>query len=268
MFSLFPNLPSELRVKIWQQACSPRTVTLTYNTTLSSFKSTTTPPPLLSVNHESRHEALRIYTLSFGSTSKPGTTYFNPHLDTLYLPRCQEMGYDETLRDFRQLVHDPTNLLDQLKSVAIDHINVDVKCPWESYNTAIFLRSFKHLDEIKLILNADGTGVGDLEYDRDSSHESNKVALHQNIILDELSIAPERLLTIWYYFRQSFMMEEQVLEDVCRDTDREYEPFELPTIRILAKVSGAQTKAAKGVDRERRTGQHMHMQAALDMMRS
>ncbi|KAH7417829.1 hypothetical protein BKA64DRAFT_180272 [Cadophora sp. MPI-SDFR-AT-0126] len=268
MFTIFPNLPSELRIKIWQQACYPRIVTLTYTTATSSFTSTTPPPTLLSVNHESRHEALRIYTLCFGTSSQPPRTYFNPFLDTLYLPRHQEMGYDETLREFRQLVHDPTCLLDQVRYVAIDHVNVDVKRPWESYNKAVFLRSFKHLDEIALILNADGTGAGDISDATPNEHQQLtgvQKASQGKLIFEELRIDPERLLKIWYYFRQSFMIEEHLLEDVCRDSGREYEAFELPTVRILAKGfedAGAANQSKDGL----KAGNHM--QAALDMMRS
>ncbi|KAL5325638.1 hypothetical protein ACEPPN_006766 [Leptodophora sp. 'Broadleaf-Isolate-01'] len=265
MFTVFPNLPSELRLKIWQQACFPRIVTLTYTSSTSSFNSKTPPPTLLSVNQESRHESLRIYTLSFGTSSQPARTYFNSYLDTLYMPRHQEMGYDETIRDFRQLVLDPTGLLDQVRCVAIDHVNVDVKRPWESYNKAVFLRSFKHLDEINLILNADGTGAGDASsLPHDQSTESKRQK-EEKVIFDELRIDPERLLKIWYYFRQSFMVEERLLEDVCRDLEREYEAFELPTVRILAKDFEAQATTKGSVDGSRAGN---HMQAALDMMRS
>lgn len=268
MFTVFPNLPSELRIKIWQQACYPRTVTLTYTSSTSSFTSSTPAPTLLSVSHESRHEALRIYTLSFGTFSQPGRTYFNPHLDTLYLPRHREMGYDEILRDFRQLVQDPMGQLDQLRYVAIDHVNVNVKRPWESYNKVVFLRSFKHLDEIQLILNADGTGAGDVTSPQNdqTSKTDHQIASTRNLIFDELRIDPERLLKIWYYFRQSFMIEERLLEDVCRDAGREYQAFELPTVRILAKVFEDQTGGGKESKDGSRAGNHM--QAALDMMRS
>ncbi|PVH83460.1 hypothetical protein DL98DRAFT_412676 [Cadophora sp. DSE1049] len=265
MFTVFPNLPSELRIKIWQQACYPRTVTLTYTSSTSSFTSSTPPPTLLSVTHESRDEALRIYTLSFGTTSQSPRTYFNPLLDTLYLPRHQEMGYDETLRDFRQLVQDPTGLLNQVRYVAIDHVNVDVKRPWESYNKAVFLRSFKHLDEIALILNADGTGAGDISPLSPTKTTQVKKASQGKLIFEELLIDPERLLKIWYYFRQSFMIEERVLEDVCRDSGREYEAFELPTVRILAK-GFEDVAAANAFANGLKAGNHM--QAALDMMRS
>ncbi|KAH7309328.1 hypothetical protein BKA65DRAFT_559541 [Rhexocercosporidium sp. MPI-PUGE-AT-0058] len=265
MFTVFSNLPSELRLKIWQQACFPRTVALKYTSTTSSFNSKTSPPTLLSVNQESRHEALRIYTLSFGTSLQPARTYFNPFLDTLYIPRHQEMGYDETLRDFRQLVLDPSGLLDQVRCVAIDHVNIDVKRPWESYNKAVFIRSFKHLDEINLVLNADGSGAGDsspLLADQTTKASPPKEG---KVTFDEVRIDPERLLKIWYYFRQSFMTEERLLEDVCRDSGKEYEAFELPTVKILAKVFEDQTLNQGSVHGARGGN---HIQAALDMMRS
>merc|ERR1711964_35470 len=102
MFTIFSNLPSELRVKIWQQACSPRTVTLTYTTSTSSFTSTTPPPTLLSVSHEAREEALRIYTLSFGTPPPPrnGLRRNPPRFPATH-PRSLKSTHPTPLRSYR-----------------------------------------------------------------------------------------------------------------------------------------------------------------------
>ncbi|OHF02810.1 hypothetical protein CORC01_01911 [Colletotrichum orchidophilum] len=52
-FSPFSRLPAELRLKIWDHACRPRTLLATHAPN----------PALLSVNREARHETLRRYTL-------------------------------------------------------------------------------------------------------------------------------------------------------------------------------------------------------------
>jgi hypothetical protein len=131
------------------------------------------------------------------------------------------MGYDDTLRDFKKLVHDPTNLLSSVRHVAIDHVQLGIKRPWESYNKAQFLRGFRQLEEVTLVLANDNM-----------PHSAS-------VILHEPKVDPERLLRIWYYFRQSFLVEEKLLEDMCRESGREYEAFALPTVRINAKGTAA-----------------------------
>jgi hypothetical protein len=41
---------------------------------------------------------------------------------------------------------------------------------------------------------------------------------------------------VWYNFRQSFLQEEKLLEEVCREMGKEYEGFSLPVVRIRRKV--------------------------------
>jgi hypothetical protein len=226
-FTLFPNLAPELRLKIWSHACFAQTITLLYSQTTDTFTSTSIPPAALSVNRESRAEALRTYKLSFGTKSHEASIYFNPYEDTLYLPRCREMGYDETLRDFRELVRaEEKECLDEVRSVAIDHVGVDVKRPWESYNKAMFLRGFKKLDEIVLVWRdimdtfdgKDEIGVyGDVEFVHPKEH-------------------PETLVRVWAHFRGQFVTEERLLEDIAKVVGREYESFVLPTVRIREKI--------------------------------
>lgn len=131
------------------------------------------------------------------------------------------MGYDSSLRDFRSLVSDPSSLLDQVRCVAVDHVRGDIKRPWEAYNKASFIRSFPNLEEIIIIL-------GD--------EESDEIGVNEEIEFVEPKGDPERLLMVWYYFRQSFLQEERVLEEVCRESGAEYEGFCLPVVRIRRKV--------------------------------
>jgi hypothetical protein len=220
-FPLFSTLPTELRQKIFLHAtAAPRTLPLTYNPVSKTFHSSTSPPHLLSVSHSSRLSALQQYTLSFGTTTSPPKIYFNPDFDTLYVPRHLEMGYDSTLRDLRSLVHDPSSLLSGVRSVAVDHVRGDIKRPWEAYNKARFVRSFPKLEEIIIVLNDGGEDIG----------------VNEEVEFVEPKGDPERLLMVWYFFRQSFLQEERVLEEVCRDSGREYEVFNLPVVRIRRKV--------------------------------
>ena len=159
--------------------------------------------------------------LSFGTSTKAPRIYFNPYLDTLYLPRHGDMGYDESLRDFKSVIRDPTNLLDKLLYVAIDHVNPEIKRPWESYNKATFLRSLPNLEEVNLVMQ----------------NETLPLPFSAgNMELQDPAVDPEKLMRIWYYFRQTFLDEERLLEESCKETGREYKAFSLPTVRIKTIV--------------------------------
>ena len=136
------------------------------------------------------------------------------------------MGYDDTLRDFRALVDDQEGLLDQVQKVAIEHVDLNVKRPWESYNKASLIRSFNNLEEVVLVLLNDN---GDnLDLDEEVEFVATKVS-------------PERLLRMWVDFRQAFTMEEKILENVCAGSGRDYKLWTLPHVRLRAKVRARNT---------------------------
>lgn len=131
------------------------------------------------------------------------------------------MGYDESVRDFKNLVLDPMGLLSEVRHIAMDHVNPEIKRPWESYNKAMCLRGFRKLEEVTLVLANEG------------------VPCNPELQFQEPKVDPERLLRIWYYFRQSFLVEERILEDMCKESGRAYEAFALPTVRIKENAANA-----------------------------
>ena len=104
-FHLFPNLPIEIRLKIWSFDLSiPRTVTISCirepiirgaQRTAKVWSTDTPMPVLLHVNRESRYEALSIYTPYFTTPSSPRPIYLSFSLDVVkfadgvipYIPR-------------------------------------------------------------------------------------------------------------------------------------------------------------------------------------
>ncbi|ESZ92850.1 hypothetical protein SBOR_6758 [Sclerotinia borealis F-4128] len=219
-FHLFPSLLPELRILVWRYACKTRTVEVRYDPTIDRCRSITPPPAILQANHESRIEALRIYTLSFATHTSEPRIYFNPSIDVLYLPRHRAMGYDETLRDFRTFLTSPT-LLDDVKTIAIDHVDVEIKRPWESYNKATLMRSFPNLDLVKLIIKEQKRACG---------------AWHENFELVEPKMKPEDILRIWVDFKQCLVREERTLKEIALGCEGEYLGWALPTVRVQTKV--------------------------------
>ncbi|TAQ88116.1 hypothetical protein B7494_g3580 [Chlorociboria aeruginascens] len=106
-FTLFPDLPCELRIKIWKLAePGPRTVRIQYNMNYKSwngkfiadFKGWTSPDPaptILHVCQESRAEALRTYSPAFGSYFHAPKVYINFSIDTLKFDNPQKDGLGE-----------------------------------------------------------------------------------------------------------------------------------------------------------------------------
>lgn len=129
------------------------------------------------------------------------------------------MGYDETLRDFKNLVHDPYHILDEVRRLAIEHVDVEVKRPWESYNKASLLRGFRKLEEVVLVLL-----------------QAKDVGMDGEVRFQEPKEDLEGLLRMWIDFRQSFLVEEKLLENVCREMGKKYEPWFLPSVKIRSRM--------------------------------
>ncbi|KAK3324603.1 hypothetical protein B0T19DRAFT_444011 [Cercophora scortea] len=164
-FTLFGALPAELRLQIWRQSCQPRVVEVRYSEDDDRCYSTTKPPAILQVCTEARDECSRHYVKAFGTESYEGNIYFLPTLDILYLPRCGDMGYGDTARDFSQYVLDT---VEHVHSLAIDHVKPEIRRPWETYNKFCLMRNFPDLNETFLIL---GSGPDDRDDDRDGQIE-------------------------------------------------------------------------------------------------
>ncbi|KAH8664992.1 hypothetical protein BGZ60DRAFT_565176 [Tricladium varicosporioides] len=89
-FTIFPNFPTEIRLKIWKLVTLvPRVVEIFCDGRaapgFSKFPSRTAVPAILHGNQESRNEGLKVYTQlpSFGNWDLYGETYINYDLDIL-----------------------------------------------------------------------------------------------------------------------------------------------------------------------------------------
>ncbi|KAG9248143.1 hypothetical protein BJ878DRAFT_83427 [Calycina marina] len=214
-FALFSQFAPEIRFDIWKYACAERTISLRYLLEKDICVTTTKPPGVLHACHESRMEALKVYSLFFGTHSMPARIYFNPRLDTLHLPRHRPMGYDDTLRDFRYFLDDDT-VLNEVKTVAIDHVDVDVRRPWEAYNKLALLRTLPNLKELVLVVGeVQGTGEGDVTPQEQA----------------------QTMTRIWAAFCEIVAIEEKGLKDGCKDTEMDHVKWQLPRIFIRSYLN-------------------------------
>lgn len=87
-FELFPRLPQELRLQIWELSLSPRVVNLIYDEKYDKYFSfNSKPPAILHASRESRAVGLKVDTLklAFGTDSHEPSIYFDFARDTLFL---------------------------------------------------------------------------------------------------------------------------------------------------------------------------------------
>ncbi|KAK0629662.1 hypothetical protein B0T17DRAFT_490814 [Bombardia bombarda] len=152
-FTLFDYLPAELRLEIWRHSCHARVVEVRYSQEQDRCLTTTKPPVVLHVCREARYEGLKLYVKAFMTpTHHDNPIYFSPTMDILYVPRCGNMGYGDTARDFGLYVRDT---IEHIHSLAIDHVKPEIRRPWETYNKYCLLRNFPYLREAFLILALD-----------------------------------------------------------------------------------------------------------------
>jgi len=136
------------------------------------------------------------------------------------------MGYDDALRDFRSFINQEENAwLDELRRIAIDYIDVEVKRPWEGYNRAVLVCSFPKLEEVVMVLR-----------NREGEEDGEEFV--------EPEEQPEEVLRKWVEFRRSFVLEERALEEVSKAMGREYVKWTLPTVKVRSK----RTKVAPIID--------------------
>jgi hypothetical protein len=135
-FTLFPLLPSEIRIKIWQTVASePQTVELSCTPTSSYLPrgrwfTHNKPPTIFSINSESREVALLHYSILTFSPDQIGVPwpkiYFNFDQDTLWL--CDDLCSIWA----RDLLEKNEQLKTQLRFLSVE------KQLWKSLNQTVF----------------------------------------------------------------------------------------------------------------------------------
>ncbi|KAG4428212.1 hypothetical protein IFR05_016303 [Cadophora sp. M221] len=118
-FPLFPKLPTEIRMMIWDLSLEARTVEIQWTETRGFFTRVPTPN-VLRVCQDSRSAVKPKYPLCFGNVIYPPSTAFNFSLDTIYV--------DQDLQ--HQALHFLASLsaeeIAKIRHLAIDHyLNLD-----------------------------------------------------------------------------------------------------------------------------------------------
>ncbi|KAL2060723.1 hypothetical protein VTL71DRAFT_9364 [Oculimacula yallundae] len=161
-FTLFPNLPTEIRLKVWSFASNEmRNVDIwarniyvapveDYSATWAPYMlySTTEIPSVLQVSHESRNEALKCYTLDLGTDFRthrrfglfpaveikfPPQIYINWKEDRLCLMHPEDFHAHANSRGDETLEHDRLNgFVAKCKEMKLQYMAVNIQSPgWD-----------------------------------------------------------------------------------------------------------------------------------------
>jgi len=85
VFTLFTNLPSELRIKIWKHSSPPpRVVPVRFQRNSGQYTSNSAPPTMLHVSSESRSIFLSNYTKLMLSPKYNSIVFVNFDIDTIF----------------------------------------------------------------------------------------------------------------------------------------------------------------------------------------
>lgn len=153
VFRYFPQLPTELRLKIWSHAITPRVLEIKYHPVKCAYTSRTSQPALLHANHESREVALSIYTPCFPHS------YINYALDTIYFRN--NYGANPMSIIFEEL---SKNNVKNVRSFAIDPLFVIG--PWDVCISKRWWEVFDGLPSLRQVsVVVDGTDLSDAEGD-------------------------------------------------------------------------------------------------------
>jgi len=112
-FPLFPLLPTEIRLKIWHYTFAPRH--LDHGMLYDYYRPRPAPPSALHTNHESRTEALSIYTLLHQPGPSFARPWISPSLDTLQIPFHTFPGAPH----FRQLAKEDAEFYMNVKNLGV-----------------------------------------------------------------------------------------------------------------------------------------------------
>jgi hypothetical protein len=189
-FTLFPELPKELRFKIWKLATKePRIVEICQFSSYQEpsptpieghipeeeddeeneylgrknpnpFYSPAALPVILHVNRESRMIALEHYQLSFANAGNPATIYWNPTVDTLYFPIwC----WSYNLTNFERAT--TKEVRDSIQRLAIDNLVWYAHWDEGTINCQIQIKKYGNLEEFYIVTRESDPGPWTPEFD-------------------------------------------------------------------------------------------------------
>lgn len=158
-FTKFPELPTELRLKIWGYAAmTQRLLELQYCIVDRKFFSFQRLPAILHTSQESRSVGLCYYHLSFGTDKHPPGTYFNSNDDIVYFGAEQygdEIDYMIRYFDKQKSSLGPR---DQIQNIALAEYlwrrdyNYSPFATWRgNWSIQKFTRTFPHLKQLNCV---------------------------------------------------------------------------------------------------------------------
>lgn len=182
-FTLFTSLPSELRVKIWENCFpEPRVVPVRYNRRYNQYTSTSAPPAILHVCSESRSTFLSAYTKLVLSPKYESAVYVDFSQDTIFFDTLDCSPEGDLSLDLAKSPHS-----DRILALAIDSQVWEVLRIFK-YDSLSEVKKLPNLKSIAVVMPKDyDTGLPHTQRSLDEDGRENIfVAIESNTVGSEI----------------------------------------------------------------------------------
>ncbi|KAE8452594.1 hypothetical protein EG329_013853 [Mollisiaceae sp. DMI_Dod_QoI] len=191
-FTIFPQMPIEVRQAVWKMSLRPRVIEIEYNKE-HGFYSRVKPPIALSVCKDSRDAVEYLYPLCFGNVIHEPAIVFNFSMDTLYFDTAFGSHTVPFLFSLKQ------KEAENIQALAFDRSLDDYFDEWigwelEAINALEkYTRSMPALKEVYVVCRLDKwwhehgfpEGGGPIELMESFSHDLQQYMYHELFHLDD-----------------------------------------------------------------------------------
>lgn len=136
------------------------------------------------------------------------------------------MGYDDSLRDFGAFMATPSDL-QRVRVVALDSVDPREKRPWESYDKAVFVKSFPCLERMMLVRGPKREWLSNIPRAMGPVQEEREVEF--------VEVEGEEGRRVAKGFEMAFFIEEEALSRIHCERNEDYEVARLPPVMVVSK---------------------------------
>ncbi|KFZ12450.1 hypothetical protein V502_07071 [Pseudogymnoascus sp. VKM F-4520 (FW-2644)] len=136
------------------------------------------------------------------------------------------MGYDDSLRDFGAFMATPSDL-QRVRVVALDSVDSREKRPWESYDKAVFVKSFPRLENVVLVRGPKRAWLSNIPRAMGPVQEEREVEF--------VAVEGEEGTIVAKGFEAAFFSEEEALSRIHCERGADYVVARLPPVMVVSK---------------------------------
>jgi hypothetical protein len=146
------------------------------------------------------------------------------------------MGYDETLRDFKEFLSTPGEL-DMVRWLGLDFVEGEMKRPWEAYDKAVLIKSFPNLEKIYVVLGlkrrlrARPRGFEDVV----AVSEKGLTLRERETVFVKPKEPAQEIIRVRTEFQNTFAREDSLSRENSFGQMADCLPYALPAVEVVAR---------------------------------